>query len=589
MRIAVLGPLEVLSDDGAPVTVPGAKERLLLAVLAAAAPGVVSTDRLAESLWNGDPPVSARKSLQAHVVRLRSALEPDRPKGSTGRYVVRRGRVRAGRRPRRTSTRCGSAISPREGGRSWPPGTPTRPARLLGAAVELWRGEPYGDWPDAAFAEAERRRLSGRSAPRPGPTSSAPGSWSPAGPRRRGRHPIRCAPRQGGPRPRRPSSSWSPGLRRPHPRPTRRPRTRSRLPHPPSGGPQRRDGSRCCWVASSRRSWSRSSPPAVGAVRRERRACGDRGGGEPAGGAVGRGTPARRVVAAGSPGLPVGRHARDPARADGLPRRARPCSSSSVSFGGMPQEAAPTRRAPRMSYGTGGDGGAAGGLDNSVPRPHARDVLSGTARGVGTVTVVAPSTVDDLLMLARVYHEGRSWLRTAVTLDGTSPLHLEGDRLGGRPVVGVVTADGRSNAPDGHRAGRRSTTTPRAGTSSRIRDGRRGPRRTPGSGNSPPCPSSGCAATSPTTAASVVVWNGAGKEQDIAGPARQRPADPDPAASASAAELRLPCPFPPARPSSGRTASVTLVDDSGTTYEELSRPAGNRPGHRVSRRTGDGP
>ena len=32
MRIAVLGPLEV-SNDGRPVAVPGAKERLLLAVL----------------------------------------------------------------------------------------------------------------------------------------------------------------------------------------------------------------------------------------------------------------------------------------------------------------------------------------------------------------------------------------------------------------------------------------------------------------------------------------------------------------------------------------------------------------------------
>jgi DNA-binding SARP family transcriptional activator len=60
MRIAVLGPLEVSSDDGVPVAVPGAKERLLLAVLAAGAPGVVSTDRIVEALWNGRRPVSAR-------------------------------------------------------------------------------------------------------------------------------------------------------------------------------------------------------------------------------------------------------------------------------------------------------------------------------------------------------------------------------------------------------------------------------------------------------------------------------------------------------------------------------------------------
>src|SRR4051794_19473120 len=91
MRIAVLGPLEVLTDDGTPVPVPGAKERLLLAVLAAGAPDVVSADRLMDTLWADAQPITARKSLQAHLVRLRSSLEPGRPRGSTGRYVVRRG------------------------------------------------------------------------------------------------------------------------------------------------------------------------------------------------------------------------------------------------------------------------------------------------------------------------------------------------------------------------------------------------------------------------------------------------------------------------------------------------------------------
>src|SRR5918998_2644703 len=91
MRIAVLGPLELTRDDGSPVVVAGAKERLLLAALTAGAPGVVSTDRLTEVLWDGVPPPTARKSLQAHLAHLRSALEPDRPKGSPGRYIARRG------------------------------------------------------------------------------------------------------------------------------------------------------------------------------------------------------------------------------------------------------------------------------------------------------------------------------------------------------------------------------------------------------------------------------------------------------------------------------------------------------------------
>src|SRR4051794_23722304 len=51
MRIAVLGPLEVHGDDTAPIAVPGAKERQLLAVLVAGAPAVVGTDRIVDQLW----------------------------------------------------------------------------------------------------------------------------------------------------------------------------------------------------------------------------------------------------------------------------------------------------------------------------------------------------------------------------------------------------------------------------------------------------------------------------------------------------------------------------------------------------------
>ncbi len=32
---------------------------------------------------------------------------------------------------------------------------------LLAEALDLWRGEPYADWPDSAFADVERRRLEG--------------------------------------------------------------------------------------------------------------------------------------------------------------------------------------------------------------------------------------------------------------------------------------------------------------------------------------------------------------------------------------------------------------------------------------------
>lgn len=159
MQIAVLGPLEVLTDELAPVPVPGAKERLLLAALAAGAPGVVSTDRLVETLWDGEPPPTARKSLQAHLVRLRSSLEPDRPKGSTGRYVVRRGQGYAltVERSAIDALRIGDLAA--RGHAELAAGDAAAALGDFSAADELWRGEPYADWPDALFAQTERRRL----------------------------------------------------------------------------------------------------------------------------------------------------------------------------------------------------------------------------------------------------------------------------------------------------------------------------------------------------------------------------------------------------------------------------------------------
>jgi DNA-binding SARP family transcriptional activator/WD40 repeat protein len=159
MRIAVLGPLEVTTDDRAPGPLPGGKERLLLAVLAARAPAVVSTDALAEAMWDGDPPVSARKSLQAHVVRLRSALEPGRPKGSSGRYVVRRGTGYALAVGRSDVDALLMVDRAARGHADLAAGDVTAAERDLASAVALWRGEPYADWPDAPFAEPERRRL----------------------------------------------------------------------------------------------------------------------------------------------------------------------------------------------------------------------------------------------------------------------------------------------------------------------------------------------------------------------------------------------------------------------------------------------
>ena len=81
MRYRVLGPLEVDADNG-PVVLGGQKERLLLAQLLTRPNQVVPVEALVLGLWGEDPPLTAAKTLQSHVVRLRRALEPGRAPSS---------------------------------------------------------------------------------------------------------------------------------------------------------------------------------------------------------------------------------------------------------------------------------------------------------------------------------------------------------------------------------------------------------------------------------------------------------------------------------------------------------------------------
>src|SRR4029453_1454593 len=77
VQVRVLGPLEVFRD-GRFWTLGGPKERKLLGVLAMRLGEVVSVDVIADALWDGAPPRSAVKSVQAYVTRLRAALDPAR-------------------------------------------------------------------------------------------------------------------------------------------------------------------------------------------------------------------------------------------------------------------------------------------------------------------------------------------------------------------------------------------------------------------------------------------------------------------------------------------------------------------------------
>src|SRR5690625_4807445 len=94
MRFSVLGPVGVVVDRH-PVSAARGHERTLLAILLAADGDTVSTGHLIEALWPGAPPISARKSLQRHLSRLRRYLREhaddgiDRVQNTPGGYRLK--------------------------------------------------------------------------------------------------------------------------------------------------------------------------------------------------------------------------------------------------------------------------------------------------------------------------------------------------------------------------------------------------------------------------------------------------------------------------------------------------------------------
>lgn len=146
IEFRLLGPLEVLAD-GRAVTFGGAKQRALLAVLLLEAGRVVSTDRLVDALWSGEPPATAVASLQNFVSQLRKALGAETIETRPPGYLIR---IDADQldlaRVRRLVDEARAS-------------DPSRRARLLGEALGLWRGEPLSELAYESFAQAEIARL----------------------------------------------------------------------------------------------------------------------------------------------------------------------------------------------------------------------------------------------------------------------------------------------------------------------------------------------------------------------------------------------------------------------------------------------
>src|SRR6188508_2983344 len=71
--IRVLGPVAAFRDDE-PAALGGPRQRAVLARLALVAGQVVTSDRLIDDVWGGEPPPTATNTLQSYVSLLRRSL-----------------------------------------------------------------------------------------------------------------------------------------------------------------------------------------------------------------------------------------------------------------------------------------------------------------------------------------------------------------------------------------------------------------------------------------------------------------------------------------------------------------------------------
>lgn len=150
MDFRVLGPVEV-NRDGAPVRIGSRMQRRLLALLLVHAGAPVSTDKMIDVLWAGEPPPRASKGLQAYVSRLRNALgDAVEVKADAHGYrlAVEGDEVDAWRFERLVAS-----------AREHLADEPAVAAAGLAEALALWRGEAYGEFSHEEFARAEAVRL----------------------------------------------------------------------------------------------------------------------------------------------------------------------------------------------------------------------------------------------------------------------------------------------------------------------------------------------------------------------------------------------------------------------------------------------
>ena len=148
----ILGTLEVI-QDGDLVELGSPRQRALLTRLLINPGRQVTTDRLVDDLWGGDPPETAWHAIHVYVSRLRQTLGPDRDKlerrGSGYLLSLGLDDLDAARFERLAA----------EGRMARARRDPERAGTLLREALAIWRGPALVDCAYEDFAREEAVRL----------------------------------------------------------------------------------------------------------------------------------------------------------------------------------------------------------------------------------------------------------------------------------------------------------------------------------------------------------------------------------------------------------------------------------------------
>ncbi len=147
LEVLLLGPLQVLGDDGVDLTPAGGRERQCLAVLATVGAEGVSMDRLTRELYGDRSPNEPRNAIQAVISRLRRSL------GAHAEAIETTG----------TGYRLVGAVTDVEPvltdlRRAADASDPVEAQAALDHIMSRWRGRPY-EGLDGELIDAQRNRI----------------------------------------------------------------------------------------------------------------------------------------------------------------------------------------------------------------------------------------------------------------------------------------------------------------------------------------------------------------------------------------------------------------------------------------------